>query len=146
VCDTRHVDLLTTLGADKVVDYLAQDFTQDDRRYQAVIDAVGKTSYAKCKTLLTPTGMYVSSELGDWAQNPLLAIGLRFSRGRRVLFPIPPRHDHAGTEFLGHLVATGEFTPVIDRAFDLDDIVEAYRYVETEQKTGNVIVNIDPHS
>jgi len=141
VCATDHLELVAGLGADRVVDYTAGDFTRDEQRYDVVLDAVGKSSYGACKVLLKPRGLYMSSELGRFAQNPLLAVATRFSRGRRVKFPVP-RHDREMIEYLGGLLASGAFVPVIDRTYPLERIVEAYEYVETGQKVGNVVITL----
>jgi NADPH:quinone reductase-like Zn-dependent oxidoreductase len=142
VCDTRHVNLVGDLGADRVVDYTAQDFTADERRYDAVLDAVGKSTFGRCRLLLKPGGVYVSSDLGPWAQNLFLPLVTRLARGKRVRFPFP-RHDAAMAQHLGELIESGAFTPVIDRRYSLDEITEAYRYVETGQKTGNVVITVE---
>jgi NADPH:quinone reductase-like Zn-dependent oxidoreductase len=141
VCATDHVELVTGLGADRVVDYTAGDFTQDPQRYDVVLDAVGKSSWGACKQLLKPRGLYMSSELGHFAQNPMLAIVTRFSRGRRVKFPVPT-HDREMIEHLRDLMASGAFVPVIDRTYPLEQIVEAYEYVESGQKIGNVVITV----
>jgi NADPH:quinone reductase-like Zn-dependent oxidoreductase len=86
-------------------------------------------------------GIYQSSDLGPWVQNPLLALTSPLLRGRRVIFPLP-REGQAITEHLRDLLATGAFTPVVDRHDALADIVEAYRYVETGQKVGNVVIDV----
>jgi NADPH:quinone reductase-like Zn-dependent oxidoreductase len=126
-----------------VIDFTAEDFTDDDARYDVVLDAVGKSSFGRCKRLLRPHGIYVSSELGPRAQNPFLALVTPLGGGRRVVFPIP-RQDQAMIEYLRDLMAAGAFTPLIDRTYPLDEIVEAYRYVESGQKIGNVVISIRP--
>ena len=141
VCATDHLDLVKGLGADRVVDYTAGDFTQDEQRYDVVLDAVGKSSWAACKKLLKPRGLYMSSELGRFGQNPLLAIVTPLGRGRRVKFPVP-KHDREMIEYLRDLMASGAFVPVIDRTYPLEQIVEAYEYVEAGQKIGNVVVEV----
>lgn len=139
VCATDHLELVAGLGADRVVDYTAGDFTQDPHRYDVVLDSVGKSTYGACKRLLTPRGLYMSSELGPRGQNPLLAVITRFGRGTRVRFPVPS-HDQAMIEHLRDLLASGALTPVVDRTYPLEGIVEAYRYVESGQKIGNVVL------
>jgi NADPH:quinone reductase-like Zn-dependent oxidoreductase len=139
VCAAAHVDLVRSLGADRVIDYDTEDFTRDEQAYDAVIDAVGKSSFGRCKRLLNPHGVYLSSELGPLAQNPVLALVSPLSRGKRVLFPIP-KHHQAMIERLAGLIAAGRFKPVIDKRYPLDHIVDAYRYVETGQKVGNVVI------
>lgn len=139
VCATDHLGLVEALGADRVIDYTRQDFTADEQRYDLVIDAVGKRSFRECKRLLKPRGIYCSSDLGPLSQNPVLALITPLQRGKRVLFAIPT-HDQEMIRYLGGLIESGAFKPLIDRHYPLDDIVEAYRYVETGQKVGNVVI------
>jgi NADPH:quinone reductase-like Zn-dependent oxidoreductase len=142
VCATPHVGLVQSLGADRVVDYLTGDFTKTGLLYDFVFDAVGKTSFSTCRSILKPKGFYISTELGKGSQNVFLALwGGIFKNGKRVLFPIPT-FSKEDMEWLAGRVATGSFTPLIDRTYALDEIVEAYRYVETGQKIGNVILSI----
>ena len=142
VCGPDHVELVRGLGADKVIDYTAEDFTKDNQRYDAVLDSVGKTSFGRCKRLLKPRGIYISSELGPLAQNPFRALIAPLHGGKKVLFPIP-KHDQLMVRHFSKLIEAGEFSPVIDRTYPLDQIVEAYRYVEAGQKTGNVVISLE---
>ena len=107
-----------------------------------VLDAVGKSSFGLCKRLLKPGGIYLSSDLGHLSQNPLLALITPFFRGKKVMFPIP-QHDQEMVRYFNELIESGEFRPVIDRRYQLDQIVEAYRYVETGQKVGNVVISVE---
>jgi NADPH:quinone reductase-like Zn-dependent oxidoreductase len=141
VCNTKNVDLLRSLGADEVVDYTSQDFTKTDQLFDFVFDAVGKSSFGKCKPLLTKKGIYISTELGKNAENIFLALTTPIFRGRKVLFPIPTVSKE-DIIFLKELVETGKFKPVIDRRYTLEQIVEATKYVETGQKTGNVVITL----
>jgi NADPH:quinone reductase-like Zn-dependent oxidoreductase len=141
VCSSEHVDLVAGLGADRVVDRTTTDFTADTRRYDLVFDAVGKCSFWECRNLLKPRGIWASTDMGPLSQNPLLVIGTRFSPGRRVLFPFP-KIDREMVEYLKGLIESRQFTPVVDRTYRLEDIVEAYRYVETQQKIGNVTITV----
>jgi NADPH:quinone reductase-like Zn-dependent oxidoreductase len=134
VCDPENVELVRGLGADRVIDYTAEDFTQDERTYDVVLDAVGKSSFGRCKRLLKPRGIYLSSDLGPLSQNPILALTTPLLGGRRVMFPIP-RDNQEMVRYFKDLIASGAFKPVIDRRYPLDQIVEAYRYVETGQKS-----------
>ncbi len=136
------MDMVKGLGADRVVDYTSEDFTKDDQRYDVVMDSVGKTSFSQCRPLLKPAGIYVSSELGPYAQNPFLALLAPLQRGKRVKFPIP-KHDQEMIEYFRELLESGRFKPVVDRTYPLSEIVEAYRYVETGQKIGNVVITVD---
>ena len=141
VCSTPHVSLVRGLGPDKVVDYLTEDFTADDISYDVVLDAVGKSTFAACRPLLKPQGTYLSSELGPKGQNPMLALTTPLLRRKKVLFPIP-RQDPAMATYIQGLMATGQFRPVIDRRYPLDEIVDAYSYVESGRKVGNVVITV----
>jgi NADPH:quinone reductase-like Zn-dependent oxidoreductase len=143
VCDTKNVELVRHLGAERVIDYTTEDFTKDEQTYDVVLDAVGKSSFSRCKPLLKSGGIYISSELGPHAQNPLLALITPLHRGKKVMFPIP-KHDQKMVGYFKELIESGQFKPVIDRTYPLDQIVEAYRYVETGQKIGNVVVSVEP--
>ena len=143
VCGPEALDLVRDLGADRVIDRSAEDFTQDDATYDVVIDAVGKSSFGRCRRLLKPRGRYVSTELGPGAQNPFLALVTPLARGRRVVFPIP-RDDPGMMAEIGDLMAGGSFRPLIDRRYPLEQIVDAYRYVETGRKTGSVVIDVAP--
>ncbi|WP_433436309.1 NAD(P)-dependent alcohol dehydrogenase [Nonomuraea sp. CA-141351] len=145
VCDTANLELVRSLGADRVVDYTAQDFTRDAQAYDAVFDAVGKSTFGRCKGLLKPGGAYLSSELGPWCQNVILPLVTPLLGGKKVKFPIP-RNDREMVWHLRELIESGQFKPVIDRRYPLDQIVDAYRYVETGKKIGNVIIDVVPPS
>ena len=142
VCATANLDLVKGLGADRVIDYTTTDFTKDDQTYDVVLDSVGKSSFGQCRPLLKPAGIYISSELGPYAQNPFLALLAPLQRGQKVMFPIP-KHDQQMIRYFRDLIGSGQFKPVIDRTYPLDRIVDAYRYVETGQKVGNVVITVD---
>ena len=145
VCRTEHLELVRGLGADRVIDYTAEDFTKDEQTYDVVVDAVGKSSFGRCRRLLKPRGIYLSTDLGPLSQNPILALVTPLFGGKRVMFPIP-REDQGVVRHLKELIESGEFRPLIDRRYPLDQIVEAYRYVETGQKVGNVVITVVPSS
>jgi len=141
VCNTKNVELLKSLGADTVIDYTKQDFTKTDHIFDFVFDAVGKSSFGKCKPILNNNGIYISTELGRYSQNVFLALTTPIFSSKKVLFPIPTicKDD---VIFLKELVVAGKFKPVIDRQYSLDQIVDAYKYVESGQKIGNVLITI----
>ncbi|MBF8191719.1 NAD(P)-dependent alcohol dehydrogenase [Nonomuraea sp. K274] len=141
VCETRNLELVRSLGADQVVDYTAEDFTKDERRYDVVIDAVGKSTFGRCRRLLKPRGIYLASDVGPLWQNPILALTTPLFGGRKVMFPLPKNDPGMARHFQG-LMESGQFRPVIDRRYPLDEIVEAHQYVETGQKTGNVVITV----
>lgn len=142
VCGTAHLDLVRSLGANRVIDYTKEDFTQSSVEYDVVFDAVGKSSFGRCSRILKSQGIYMSTELGPRFENPFLAIKSKFTSGKKVLFPLPTisKEDVA---FIISLVEIGKFKPVIDRMYPLDRIVEAYRYVEGGQKIGNVVIRME---
>ena len=145
VCSTKNVELVKSLGADRVIDYTNEDFTKDEERYSYVFDCVGKSSFAKCRRLLECGGIYISSDLGYLAQNiflPLVTpIIKRLIGNKKTIFPLPT--DIRGSVLLvKRLIEEGKFKAVIDREYPLEQIVEAYRYVETGQKTGNVVITV----
>lgn len=141
VCHSEQVELVRSLGPGKVIAYDQEDFTRLNDTFDLVFDAVGKSSFAKCKPLLEKKGLYVSTELGYMSQNPLLALVTPLFGGKKVLFPIPTisRKD---VEFLKELFESAKFKPIIDRKYPLEEIVEAYRYVEKGQKIGNVVIKV----
>jgi NADPH:quinone reductase-like Zn-dependent oxidoreductase len=143
VVATRHLKLAKDLGADRVVDYTAEDFTQIGETFDFVLDAVGKTTYFRCRPLLKPTGVFAATDLGPWCQNPLLVIWSSITGSHRVIFPLPQSNKaKASIDFLKTCMEAGEFHTVIDREYPLAAIADAYRYVETGQKTGVVVVNV----
>jgi NADPH:quinone reductase-like Zn-dependent oxidoreductase len=141
VCSTEHVALVGRLGADRVIDYRATDFTKDDQTYDVVFDAAGKSSFARCKRLLKPKGIYLSTELGPFPQNPILALITPLLGRKKVVFTIP-KHDQEIVTYIKGLIESGAFMPAIDRRYSLNEIVEAYRYAETGQKVGNVVISV----
>jgi NADPH:quinone reductase-like Zn-dependent oxidoreductase len=143
-CDTEHVELVRGLGADRVIDYTAEDFTKDEQTYDVVFDAVGKSSFGRCKRLLKPRGFYLSTDLGPLSQNPILALITPLLGGKKAMMPIPPKYDQELVTHFKEMIESGQFKPVIDRRYRLDQIVEAYGYVETGQKIGNVVITVDP--
>jgi len=141
VCNTKNVELVKTLGADTVIDYQKQDFTKTENKFEFIFDAVGKSSFSQCKPLLTGKGIYISTELGKNGENIFYALTTPLWGGKKLLFPIPSISKN-DVIFLKELFQQNEYNPVIDRQYNLDQIVEAYRYVESGQKTGNVAIKI----
>lgn len=139
VCNTPNMEFAKLLGADAVIDYTQQDFTKINQLFDVVFDAVGKSSFGKCKPLLKKGGIYMSTELGYMSQNIFLALITPVLGGKKVLFPIPTIKQK-DVVFLKELVEAKKYKPVIDRHYTLGQIVEAYQYVETGQKRGNVVI------
>jgi NADPH:quinone reductase-like Zn-dependent oxidoreductase len=136
VCGPRNVELVSSLGADRVVDYTRHDFTRDGERYDVIFDAVGKSSFARCRTSLTRTGRYVST-VGLW--NNVLALWTVVRGGPRVVTGMSV--DKRGLlAYVTELIEADKLRVVVDRRYPLTEIVEAHRYVETGHKRGNVVV------
>jgi NADPH:quinone reductase-like Zn-dependent oxidoreductase len=141
VCRGEHADLVAGLGAGRVIDYTTEDFTAGGATYDVVFDAVGKSSYAQCKSIVRPEGVFAATDVGPFPWNPLLALTTRIRGSRKVVFALPKDNREVMTYLRDRIVA-GEFRPVIDRTYPLEEIVEAYRYVDTEQKVGNVVIRV----
>ncbi|MFC0774745.1 NAD(P)-dependent alcohol dehydrogenase [Terrimonas alba] len=139
VCGGENADLVRSLGADKVIDYKTQDFTKDEEKYDYVFDAVDKTGFLKCKRLLKKNGIYTSSGGFEYMAWALIT---KITGGKKVLF-IVPKDIKGNLAFIKKLVEEGRFRPVIDRTYPLEKIAEAFTYVGTHQKIGNVIIKID---
>lgn len=139
-CNTKNINLIQSLGADKIYDYTKEDFTNSKEKYDFIFDAVGKSTFGKCKSLLNEKGIYISSELGPYFQNifyPILTSGL----SKKVIFPLPYSTQKT-IPYISNLLEKGKFKPVIDREYSIEEIFKAYEYVIKGEKTGNVIINI----
>jgi NADPH:quinone reductase-like Zn-dependent oxidoreductase len=141
VGNTKNIELLRSLGADKVYSYEKESFTAIDKeKYNFVLDAVGKSSFGECKKLLLPKGIYISSELGPHYENLYLPLITKWKGSKRVIFPIPSDAKRS-VLYLSELMEKGQFRAVIDRHYPAEEIKEAYEYVQSGQKTGNVIID-----
>jgi NADPH:quinone reductase-like Zn-dependent oxidoreductase len=145
VCNTKNLELVRSLGADEVIDYTQEDFTKNGQTYDVVVDAVGKHSFRRCRHSLAPGGTYIETDLGFMWHVPPLALLTRWLGDKRVTLPIP-KYSKEEIVFLKELIEAGAYRPVIDRRYALEDVVEATRYVETGQKTGNVVLTVDSAS
>jgi NADPH:quinone reductase-like Zn-dependent oxidoreductase len=143
VCDTKDVELVRSLGARDVVDRLREDFTKLGPTYDVIFDAVGKHSFRRCRRSLSPGGVYVTMDLGFMYHVPLAALVTRFVGSRRAKLGIG-RYTKEDLLLVKELVEAGKYRPVIDRSYELDEIVEAVGYVEAGQKTGNVVLRVAP--
>ena len=146
VCATKNIELVKQLGASKVIDYTKENFTNDDGKYNCVFDAVGKSSFLKCMKLLRPGGVYISSDLGYMSQNiylPLITPMIsRLLCNKKTVFPVPTDINRS-LHLIKKLIGQGKYNSVIDRKFSLEQIIEAYKYVEKGQKTGNVVITVE---
>lgn len=138
VCGGEHGELIKSLGADKVIDYKREDFTKDTEKYDYVFDSVNKTGFFKCKPLLKKKGIYASSGGFEYL---ILDFVTSIFGGKKVVFH-PPKDVPGTLGFIKGLIEKGSFKPVIDRKYPLEKIAEAFTYVATGQKTGNVIITM----
>ena len=137
VTSSKNMELVKSLGPDEVIDYTKEDFTKNGQSYDVIFDAVGKHSFARSRSSLKPDGQFLPT---DGAANMLLVFTTRF-QDKKVTFPVRAvtKQD---VVFLKELIEARRFRVVIDRTYAFEDVVEAHRYVDTEQKVGNVILTI----
>ena len=139
VCSSENLELARSLGADCVIDYTRADFRQNGEAYDVVFDAVGMQPFGGCRDSIRPGGAYLAT---DHLHNLALAAWTSMIGNRKVLFPIPPKYTREDVLFLKQLIEDGHYRAVVDRRYLLDDVVDATAYVETKQKTGNVVVTV----
>lgn len=140
VCSTPNIDLVTSLGADRVIDYTREDFTKLGQTWDVVFDTVGKSSFSRCKPALTKDGCYVAT---TGLHNYVLAAWTRMWGGKQVVTGMSVDKNEA-LPLLKELIEADLLRIVIDRRYALDEIVDAHRYVDTGRKRGNVVVTVRP--
>ena len=141
VCNTKNVELVRSLGADDVIDYEREDFTKSGETYDVVFDAVGKHSFRRSRRTLNPGGTFVDTDLGFMFHLPALVLLTRWIGSKQARIGIT-KYSRDDVLFLKALVEAGEFRAIVDRRYPIEDVVDASRYVETEQKTGNVVLTV----
>lgn len=143
VVATRHLDMARSLGADQVVDYTTTEFRQLGKTFDLVFDAVGKMTFFQWPRLLRPGGTFATTDLGPWAQNIPFLLWSWISGRRRVIVALPPRGSaRAFVNFLMERMEASQFRAVVGRKYPLDAIAEAYRHVQTGEKTGIVVIEV----
>jgi NADPH:quinone reductase-like Zn-dependent oxidoreductase len=141
VCNTKNLELVKSLGADEVIDYTQKAFTKNGKTYDVIFDAVGKHSFRRSRRSLKPGGTYIETDLGFLWHVPVLALLTRRIGDKKVTLGIT-RYTKEDVLFLKELIEAGKYRAVIDRRYPLEDVVEATEYVETGQKTGNVVLTV----
>ncbi|MDP1719838.1 MAG: NAD(P)-dependent alcohol dehydrogenase [Candidatus Nanopelagicaceae bacterium] len=142
VCNSKNLGLVRSLGADQVIDYMQEDFTKNGQTYDVIFDAVGKHSFRRCRRSLNSGGIYMETDPGFLWHVPLLILLTRWIGNKKVMLVLP-KYTKANVLFLKELIEAGKYSAVIDRSYPLEDVVEATRYVETEEKTGNVVLTLE---
>jgi len=141
VCNTKNVELVRSLGADEVVDYLQENYTKNGKTYDIVFDAVGKHSFRRCRRSLKPGGTFITADLGFMWHAPIMVLLTRWIGDKRAKLGIG-RYRKEDVLLLKELIEAGKYRAVIDRTYPLEQVVEATRYVETQQKAGNVVLTV----
>ena len=143
MCSTSNLELVKSLGADKVIDYTKEDFTKNSQTYDIIYDTVGKTTFAGCKNSLTENGLYLA---GAGGLKAFVEMGwTAIAGGRKVIAGQAPEHKE-DLIFLKELVEAEEIKPVIDRTYPLEQMVEAHRYVDKGHKKGSLVITISHDS
>ena len=140
VCSTTNLELVKSLGADKVIDYTAEDFSSTDETYDVIFEAVNKSSFSACMKLLKKDGTYIN------VTEPLPSVQMLWTKltsSKKLLLSRNSPETSEALNFLKELVETGKLKVVIDRYYAFDEIVEAHRYVEKGHKKGNVVINVE---
>ncbi|MBW2239779.1 MAG: NAD(P)-dependent alcohol dehydrogenase [Deltaproteobacteria bacterium] len=139
VCSTTNLEMVKSLGAEKVIDYTKEDFTRSGETYDLIFDTVGKTSFSRCKNSLKQKGIFLTAlmDLPEIVQ----IIWTSMTGGKKVKGGVAPERVE-DLNFLKELMEAGKIKPVIDRCYPLEQTAEAFRYVEEGHKKGNVVITV----
>jgi NADPH:quinone reductase-like Zn-dependent oxidoreductase len=142
VCGPANVDLVTSLGADQVIDYAKQDFTQLDEAYDVILDAVGKSTFSSCQRVLAPHGLYLTTVPSLGILGSMVRTSLFGDKKARIVFSglRPTAEKLANLQLINELWRDGAIQPVIDRVFPLEKAADAHRYIDAGHKRGNVVL------
>jgi NADPH:quinone reductase-like Zn-dependent oxidoreductase len=141
VCSTTNLELVKTLGADKVIDYTKEDFTKSDETYDIIFDTVTKSSFSRCKGVLKQKGIYLATV--PWPGILLQMLWTSMVGGKKAIFAATSfKFNNKELLFLKELIEAGKLKSVIDRSYPLEQMAEAHRYVEKGHKKGNVVITI----
>lgn len=142
ICSSRNVDLVKSLGADHVIDYTQEKFTQNGQTYDVIFDAVGKSSFGRCKPSLKPNGRYLVTN-GNMLANYARTFWSSMFGTKKFIFALSIEKAES-LAFLKDLLETGTIKPIIDKSYPMEQVADAHRYVETGHKQGNVVLAIAP--
>jgi len=139
VCSTRNLELVKSLGADRVIDYTREDFSKSGQVYDVILEAVDKSSFSACMSALKENGIYlnVTTPLPDLAM-----LWMKLTGSRKIMLGENPPEKAEDLAFIKELVEAAKIKPIIDRGYPLEKIVEAHRYVDQGHKKGNVVITV----
>jgi NADPH2:quinone reductase len=140
VCSTTNVELVKSLGADRVIDYTQEDFTKNNETYDIIFDTAGKSSFSRCKSSLKKNGRYLLTT-GNMLANYVLTLWTSMVGSQKFVFGLSIEKTEA-LIFLKELIEAGKIKPIIDRCYPLEQTAEAHRYVEAGHKKGNVVITV----
>ena len=145
VCSTANLEWVKSLGADRVIDYTQEAFTENGKAYDIIFDTVGKLLFSECKGSLTDEGIYLST-----VPTPVImlqALRTAMNGSKKVKFAAtglrPASEKIKDLVFLTELIEAGKIKPVIDRCYPLEQMADAHRYVEKGHKKGNVVISVE---
>ncbi len=145
VCSTSNLELVQSLGAERVIDYTKEDFAKSGQTYDVIFDTVGKTSFSRCEGSLKETGIFLEAALTPVILPQMLWTSKIGTKKAMIAFTglMPASERTENLIFLKELIEAGEILAVIDRRYPLEQIAEAHRYVETGHKKGNVVITVE---
>lgn len=139
VCSTTNLEMVKSLGADKVIDYTKEDFTKSGQTYDIIYETVGKSSFSRGKSLLKEEGIYLG---GNPGMSEMVQMGwTSMTSSKKAIFGPAPEHKE-DLIFLKELIEAGKLKAVIDRRYPLEQTAEAHRYAEKGHKKGNVVITV----
>ncbi|MDZ5472427.1 NAD(P)-dependent alcohol dehydrogenase [Bacillus sp. 31A1R] len=143
VCSTKNLELVKSLGADKVIDYTTEDFSSKGETYDVIFEAVDKSSFSACMKSLKKDGTYINVSV----QLPgVRMLWTKLTSGRKLILGRNSPENSEALNFLKELVEQGKLKVVVDRYYEFEEIVYAHRYVEKGHKKGNVVINVEPNN
>jgi NADPH:quinone reductase-like Zn-dependent oxidoreductase len=140
VCSTRNLDMVRSIGADQVIDYTQEDFTQKERRYDLIFDVAAKLTFSDCKRVLGPQGIYVTTEFSP--VRVLEGLWASMTGDKKLVSFLAKPPNSTDLAFMGELLESGKLTPVIDRRYPLSEVPEALRYLAKGHARGKVVITV----
>jgi len=140
VCSTRNLDMVRSVGADQVIDYTREDFTQKGQRYDLIFDVAAKLSFSDCRRVLSPKGIYVTTEFSP--VRVLEGLWASMTGDRKLVSFLAKPPNSTDLAFIRDLLENGQVTPIIDRRYPLSEAPEALRYLGQGHARGKVVITM----